>query len=335
MEDIITVSVIIPVLNEEKYIDQCIDAFLGQTYPQERMECLIVDGHSADRTADMVRERIARGAGSLRLLTNERRTQACAMNIGIRHARGKYIVRWDAHADYAPDYIAVCVELLETGKYDNVGGVADTRGRTPFGRTVARMMSSPFGVGNSTFRTEVTSAEVDTVPFGAFKKTLFDRIGGFDERLDRNEDNEINFRIRKKGGVVYLSDRIRFTYYCRDTLRGILNMAFQNGKWTVLASRLCPGAMRVRHFVPFAFLLSVIAGILLSPLADWIRGLFLLELLAYLALDLFFSARAASGPRQFAVLLCLFPAFHLSYGAGSLAGLLRMGGITTARQEVK
>ena len=324
MDRNIVVSIIIPVLNEERYIAQCIDSILQQTYPTEKIEVLIIDGNSTDNTRAIVEKYSNHFPEIIKIISNEKRIQSCAMNIGIKEAKGKYIIRLDAHADYADNYIEECVKLLDTNEYENVGGIAITKSKTPFGEVVAQMMSSTFGVGNSTFRTANKSGEVDTVPFGAFKRDLFDKIGGFDERLARNEDNEINYRIRKKGGKVYLSNTIQFVYYCRDSLRDILKMAFQNGKWTIIASRFCPGSMRLRHFVPLAFALSIIVGLILSPLFKPVAFLFGAELLLYCILDFYFSQKSSKSRKQLLTLLYLFPAFHFTYGIGSIAGFFKL-----------
>ena len=318
------VSVILPVLNEEKYIEACIQSLLSQDYPRESMEWIFVDGGSSDRTIEIIQKYQNDHSGLIRILDNPRRTQACAMNVGIAEAKGQFVIRMDAHSAYAADYITQCIRLLETGKYDNVGGIACTEARTEYGRVIAKMVSSRFGVGNSQFRTGTEAGPADTVPFGAFRKDLFDRIGGFDERLDRNEDNEINYRIRKNGGVVYLSPDIRFTYYPRETFGGICNMAFQNGKWSVIASRMCPGSMRLRHWIPFLFVLSLILLPILSLLIPAFKWVLRLECAAYLLLDIVFAAKAASNAYEFFNLLYLFPAFHITYGIGSIAGVFHL-----------
>lgn len=316
------VSVIIPVYNEERYIENCIQSLLEQDYPKNKMEFLFLDGRSTDKTVQIIDTFLEQYSSLIRIIENPNRTQSYAMNIGIREAKGKYILRLDAHADYDKHYISECVRLLETGLYQNVGGVADTKARSKFGEVVALMMSSRFGVGNSQFRTSDMEGPVDTVPFGAFSKDYLVSLGGFDERLNRNEDNEINYRIRKNGGVVYLSPKIRFTYYCRDTLKGILSMAFQNGKWTLIASRLCPGSMSLRHLIPLLFVLSIIALIVLDHFFAVFYLLLMLELALYFSLALLFSIKTKADFKMILQLLLLFPAFHISYGCGSIFGII-------------
>lgn len=320
----LTASVIIPVYNEEKYIANCLESLLNQSFPKDEMEILFIDGNSDDHTISIINTLSERVPNNIKVINNPNRTQAYAMNIGIREAKGKYIIRMDAHADYQEDYIQECVKILNTGMYDNVGGIAETRARSEYGEIVALMMSSKFGVGNSQFRTSKVGGLVDTVPFGAFRRDYLEKIGGFDVRLDRNEDNEINYRIRSNGGKIFLSPTIRFTYYCRETLNGILQMAFQNGKWTVITSKYCPGAMSIRHIIPLAFVLSLfgmgIGGFFFPPL--WF--LLGLELSLYAVLDLYFSVKATKNIKKILQLIPLFFLFHFTYGLGSIYGFCHL-----------
>ena len=318
------ISVVMPVYNEEKYIENCIDSLLLQDYPQECMEWIFVDGMSSDRTRELIGAYIEKYPKLIKLLSNPNKTVPYAMNIGIKEARGKYIIRLDAHADYNKDYISKCVYYLDTTDADNVGGVAETKSKGIVGNAIAKMLSSRFGVGNSEFRTNGESGYVDTVPFGAFRREVFEKWGAYDERLTRNQDNEMNYRIRKNGGKIYLSSDIKLSYYCRDSIKGISDMAVKNGMWNVITMKLCPGSMGVRHFIPLAFLLSLIilpiAGIIYHPI--W--WLFALEMALYFTLDCLFSAKQASGLKEFFLLVLLFPIFHITYGAGSLKGILKL-----------
>lgn len=318
------VSVIIPIYNEEKYIANCLESFLHQNFPLVYMECICVDGNSTDRTIEIVKDYIELYPDAIKLLINENRTQSYAMNMGIEIANGDYIIRFDAHTEYPNDYIQKCVECLETIDADNVGGIIDTIGKTKKGKTIAKMLSSRFGVGNSQFRTGNESAYVDTVPFGAFKKETLQKIKGFDTRLDRNEDNEINYRIRKNGGKVYLSKDITASYYCRDTIKGLLSMGFSNGKWNVITMKVCPGSMRTRHFIPMLFVISIISLALLGLVYKFFWYALFAEIGLYFLLDIIFSSKIASNYSEFLKLLFLFPAFHITYGSGSMAGVFQL-----------
>jgi len=323
----IKVSVVMPIYNESKYIAECIDSLLLQDYPLDDMEWIFVDGCSTDNTKEIISGYIEKYPGLIRLLDNPNKTVPYAMNIGIKASRGKYIVRLDAHADYVSDYISKCVYYLDTTDADNVGGVIETKARSKMGGRIALMLSSKFGVGNSNFRTNGESGYVDTVPFGAFRREVFDRVGFYDERLTRNQDNEMNWRIRKNGGKIYMSRDIKLTYYCRDTIGSIARMAVQNGRWNVITMRLCPGSMGLRHFVPLVFLLSLIVMPILSALLYPFALLFAAEAFLYTLLDVLFSAKLSFSAENdnpivaFAVLLVLFPVFHVCYGFGSLLGI--------------
>ena len=318
------ISVILPVRNEEKYIAACVDSIFSQDYPAELMEVIFVDGRSEDRTVAMLRE-MQKVHPQIVVLDNPNRTVPYAMNIGIRESRAEVIVRLDAHAEYPPDYVRLSVETLLTKECDNAGGVFETRGRGFMGGAIAEMLKTPLGVGNATYRLTQEDGYVDTVPFGCWKKELFDRIGGFDERMTRNQDNELNHRIRKNGGKVYLNHNIRVLYYCRDTLRGIMRMGYMNGKWNVITMTLVPGSMGVRHFVPLCFVLSTVVLLLLTVFTRSMLfgGLLALEWGAYLLLDFFYSYTIAKekGWRFLPVELILYPAFHFAYGTGSLCGI--------------
>lgn len=318
------ISVVMPVYNEEKYIENCIESLLLQDYPKNLMEWIFVDGMSSDNTVKLIEKYKEKYPEMIKIMANPNKTVPYAMNIGIKEAKGKFIVRLDAHADYSKDYISKCVYYLETTDADNVGGVAETKSKGFVGNAIAKMLSSCFGVGNSDFRTNGESGYVDTVPFGAFRKEVFEKWGGYDERLTRNQDNEMNYRIRKNGGKVYLSSDIKLSYYCRDSIKGISNMALKNGMWNVITMKLCPGSMGLRHFIPLMFLLSIIVLPILSIFVHLFALLFAIEMCFYLLLDCYFSAKQADGIKEFLLLLILFPIFHITYGAGSLKGLLKL-----------
>ena len=332
------ISVILPVRNEEKFIAACVDSIFSQDYPAELMEVIFVDGRSEDRTVAMLKE-MQKEHPQIVVLDNPNRTVPYAMNIGIEACKAEIIVRLDAHAEYPEDYIRLSVETLLTKDCDNAGGVFETRGRGFMGEAIAEMLKTPLGVGNATYRLTQEDGYVDTVPFGCWRKELFDRIGGFDERMTRNQDNELNHRIRKNGGKVYLNHKIRVLYYCRDTMRGIMKMAYMNGKWGVITMTLVPGSMGVRHFVPLAFVLSTIGLVLLTLLTrSWLfGGLLSLEWGAYLLLDFFYAYTIAKekGLKFFPVEVILYPAFHFAYGYGSLVGIANLPKFLRAEKEKK
>jgi glycosyltransferase involved in cell wall biosynthesis len=318
----IIVSVVIPTYNEEKYIKNCILSLLKQDYPHNQMEWIFVDGSSSDRTKEIIESYKHKYPQLIRVYNNPNKTVPYAMNIGIKSSVGKYIIRLDAHSEYADNYISKCVYYLDTTDADNVGGVAETKSSGFVGNAIAFMLSSKFGVGNSQFRINGKSGYVDTVPFGAFRREVFEKYGFYDERLTRNQDNEMNYRIRKNGGKIYMAEDIKLAYFCRDSIKGIAKMAMTNGKWNVITMKLCPGAMGLRHFIPLIFLLSLIIVPVLTMFFPVLGKLFLMEVGLYLLLSLTFSIKGSKEFKYIPLLFALFPIFHISYGLGSLVGLI-------------
>ena len=320
----VIVSIVMPIYNEAKYIDKCIQSLLHQDYALELMEWIFVDGNSTDDTIKKLEKYKEQYPSLIVIKNNPYKIVPYAMNIGITVAKGKYIVRLDAHADYKEDYISKCVHYLDTIDADNVGGVAETKANGFTGKCIAKMLSSRFGVGNSEFRTNGKSGYVDTVPFGAFRREVFSKFGGYDERLVRNQDNELNYRIRKNGGKIFLADDIHLSYYCRDSIKGISDMAKKNGMWNVITMKLCPGAMGVRHFIPLLFVLSIIGFVMLGFFFRLFWKLLCVELCLYFLLDIIFSIKSNVTIKECFMVFILFPIFHISYGIGSLEGIYKL-----------
>lgn len=314
-----TVSVIIPLYNEERYIEKCIGSLLAQTYPRDEMEWILVDGNSTDKTVDIIKS--YEGKCPIVLLHNEKRKTPYALNMAIERAVGKYIIRLDAHASFPPDYIEKCVHYLDTTDADNVGGIAETEASGFIGSSISQMLSTKFGVGGSDFRVGQGDRYVDTVPFGAFRREVFERVGLFNPKLLRSEDNDMNARIRESGGKIWLAEDIRFKYYCRDTIKGILKMGMQNGNALFRTLFVNPKAMSLRHFIPFAFFMSLILLPVLAVLFPLFLWVFTAEMGLYFLLDVYFSF-ATPKPKTGLVNVWLYPLFHICYGFGSFLGLL-------------
>lgn len=327
MMDKVFVSVIVPVRNEERYIVQCLESIEKQTYSNNLMEIMIIDGMSTDRTKEYYLE-YKKNTKIINLSwhENEKKTAPCAMNIGIKKSKGDVIIRLDAHSSYEDDYIEKCVRVLRETRAANVGGIAKTQGNGNYiSEVIAILMSSKFGVGNSSFRTNGSSGYVDTVPFGAFRRDIFDKVGLYDERLVRNQDIELNYRIRKSGEKVYLSSDINLTYYSRNTFYALCRMAYNNGLWNIITQKLCPGSLGARHFIPLLFVLSIIIG-MFGVFCDIevIRDMFLGEFVVYFILSVYFAINDGwgKGIKYSFPLILMFLGFHVSYGVGSIVGLV-------------
>ena len=321
------VSVIAPCRNEAGFIRQAIQSILENDYPSDLLEILVLDGMSTDGTRQIVQE-ISEHDSRVRLVDNPHRIVPTAMNIGIREAIGQYIVRIDCHAQFAADYIRKCIEVsLRTGAA-NVGGYGRTLpgASTPVARAIGLATTSPFGVGNSAFRLGKRVERVaDTVPFGTFRKSMFEKIGPYDERLVRNQDIELNSRIRKSGREIIISPDIKLSYFNRATFRGIWQQSFNNGLWNPYTVWLTGGSLHLRHFIPLAFVCGIVA---LSVGALFRGGVFGIVFLGYLALYsicAFVAARKQEPKKNLSntpLVMIAFISLHLSYGLGSLWGLL-------------
>jgi len=321
----IEVSVIIPVRNEERYIGSCLESVLGNDFDKQALEVIVVDGRSDDNTRKIVEE-AAREHQCIRLLDNPDRTVPYAMNIGIAAARGALLMRMDAHTLYPGDYIRKLVTWHGRLEADNVGAVCETGVLNETRTSVAlrKIMSDPLGVGNSYFRTGVEEVkQVDTVPFGCYRKAVFEKIGVYDTRLTRNQDIELNKRLVRAGGRIFLVPDVRCTYLVRETYREFARSRFATGRWIVRTSYLTRSLSSVspRHFVPLVFLLSLIVPLLLALLQPWFLLLSALSATSYAAVVAWRSAVLADRSTSLLHLAAGFVTAHFSYGLGSLVGL--------------
>lgn len=317
------VSVIVPVRNEERYISACLQSLLQQTYPSESYEIVVVDGRSSDRSREIV-DVLRRKFPNLHCVDNPAAIAPAAMNIGIRRATGKIIIRADGHNFYPRDYIENCVKYLEQTGADNVGGpwVTVPTNQSFGARLVAAVLSNPFGVGDSHFRTTRAEGFVETVPFGAFHRELFHRLGMFNEKLVRNQDNEFNARIRKAGGRVFQTPALTTEYHPIATFSGLLMQTFKTSQWHVFSVSENPSSMGVRHFMPALFVVvsaMLISVSLVSPVAAILS---ILLLAGYVLAGWYFAFNKSRsyGPAVGLFLPFACFCFHLSYGLGTLAG---------------
>ncbi len=312
-----------PVRNEESFIERSVGSVLIQDYPHAQLEIVIADGESTDGTLDLIEKLAGETDIPIKIVQNPKRIAPAALNLAIAAARGEVIVRIDGHCEIDKDYVSNCVELLTSGKADGVGGPIETIGGGLQAEAIALAMSSKFGVGGSAFRTlKDREMYTDTVAFPGYTRDIIERAGPFNEELVRNQDDEYNFRIRKLGGRILLSPRIRSKYYSRSTLRSLWSQYFQYGYWKVRVLQMHPAQMSVRQFVPFLFVVSLtilsISSIFLVA-SRWILGA---AVVSYVTANLLASFSAAGRRIQVVPYLILsFCILHVSYGLGSVAGL--------------
>lgn len=319
-----SVSIIIPMRNEEKFVSKCLDSVLHQIEGRDDFEIFCIDGASTDSTRRIVldyRQRDKR----IHLIDNPHRIVPVAMNLGIKQAAGDIIMRLDSHAEYGPNYIDKCLEVLQRTRADNVGGYWTTLPgkNTPVARAIAAATSCGFGVGNSAFRLTGPEKETDTVPFGTYRRDLFDKIGLFDERLVRNQDIELNSRIRQAGGRIIISPEIKLSYYNRATFRGLWQQAFNNGLWNPYTIWLVGSGLSLRHFVPAVFVLGIIGLGVGAFFYGPLRWVSLAYILTYLFAAAVFSMGASRGKRCSVILIVWsFIVLHIAYGLGSLWAII-------------
>ncbi len=318
------VSVIVAMRDEEAFIGKCLTSLAKQDYPAELLEVLVIDGRSTDRSREIVSAMSAE-LPSLLLLDNERKVAPVAFNIGINNARGEILTIVSAHCCLAPDYISRCVEYLTKTNAECVGGPIESIGETRIAKAIALALSSPFGVGDAVFRYSQREQYVDTLAFGAYRRDVFDRIGLYDEELVGNEDDELNYRLRRHGGKLFLTPGIRSFYYVRASLPALWKQYFRYGFGKVRVVRKHPSLVRFRHLIPALFVACLVISALLTLFSRLFALLFAFIVGSYLSLSFLFSLRIAArkGWKYLPVLPVAFACLHVAYGIGFLTGLVR------------
>jgi len=306
------VSIIISCRNEEKFIEGCLDSFLEQDYPKDKMEILVVDGMSEDKTREIVGGYSAKYS-FIKLINNPNKVTPFAFNLGIKNSKGGLIFLAGAHAKYSKEFVSKSVQGFYENKADVVGGALKTvpTKNTLTARAIAFSLSSSFGAGNSAFRIGVNKPTwVDTVFGGCYKREIFDRVGLFNEKLTRSQDMEFSQRLKKVGAKVLLVPEIVAYYYPKDTLIGFLKHNFKDGIWAVYPLKFVKTPLKLRHYVPLIFVLTL-------PISIW----------PYILASLYFSFKIAKKERDwrlFFVLPLVFFVRHFAYGVGSIVGLIKL-----------
>lgn len=317
------VSVVIPCFNEAKYIADCITGLLANDLQQEKLEILVVDGQSTDTTRDIV---AAFNNPAVKLIDNPKRKTPFALNLGIANAAYNKILIAGAHASYPENYIARLVDLLKKPEIDVVGGALETKTKNINEKTkaITFVLSHKFGVGNATFRLGANHlVEVDTVPFGLYNKSVFEKVGGYNEKLIRNHDMELSSRIKANGFKIWLYPELKCTYYARETFVELMKNNFGNGFWNLKTLKITGkfSSLSLRHYIPLLFVLSLIVPPLAYPILDWYAvGVSVVSAIMYLLLVSFIAVRLQNTKKIYVVLA--FLSLHFSYGFGSLLGII-------------
>lgn len=318
------VSVIIPILNEERYIKGCLDSLIEQDYPKKFLEVILVDGLSDDKTPDIIKGYIKKYP-FIKLCVNSHKTVQYAMNIGVSKATGKYIVRMDAHAWYANDYISMCVKYLQKTKAQNVGGTTVVRGKNKMQQVIAAAYHSPFALGGSKHYDESFEGYADTVAWGSFERKYLIELGMYDERLPRSEDDDLNFRIEKAGGKIFITPKIKSIYYPKETLAKLFKQYFDYGTWKVAVIKKHHKPSRIAHLIPMLFVMFIVLFGVLSFFSDLISKIFFGVMLIYFLLDIYFSFKNKYTKTFSDKILLIITHFiiHFSYGLGFWKGIFK------------
>lgn len=321
------ITIIIPSRNEEQYIETCIESIMNSSISDDIIEIIVIDGDSTDKTSTLIKDLSAKFP-IIKLMQNPNRTVPYAMNIGIKESSGDFILRMDAHTEYPSDYIQNCISTMNETDADCVGGIVVTNqnGNSLSAKIVQMITTHWFGVGNSSFRLQPDPHYADTVPFGFFKKSIFNKIGLFDERLTRNQDYEFNQRIIKTGGKIWLDPKIKAHYKNQSTINGLLKQAFITGKWNVWMWRVAPYSFKWRHAIPGLFAIVLLGFVLLLVFISTVWLIFLVLLVIYFLLALFASIQQSFRYKIFAPLVITLPfgffLYHFAYGLGIITGVL-------------
>jgi len=322
------VSVIIPCRNEVQFIDTCLESISKQLLQEKTIEIIVADGISHDGTRTKLTAWAKRNP-HIKIVDNPRYIVPTGLNLAIAQAVAPVIVRMDVHSHYPPDYVRTCLGTLEQIEADNVGGVVITQphGDSLSARIVQAVSTHPFGVGGAKFRLQTRGGYVDTVPFGCFRREIFDRIGYFDERLVRNQDYEFNKRITSSGGKIWLNPSIQIKYFNQNKLRGLFRQAWLTGKWNTWTWWVAPYAFAWRHLVPGLFVLFLAIGFILCVTLTWFSLIYYLTLILYFILALISAVQQSMRYHNFGfipLLPFIFLGYHMSYGLGILQGGIQL-----------
>lgn len=322
------VSVCVIAYNEEKYIGSILNDIKQQTYPHEKIEVVLIDGMSSDRTKEIMRNFAAEAKAfrNVAIFDNIKRKQAPGWNVAIKNYTGDAIIRIDAHASIPKDFVEKNVKVLEGGEYVS-GGIRPSiiDETTPWKETLLLAEESQFGSGFAKFRRSEKESYVNSLFHGAYKREVFEKVGLFNENLGRTEDNEIHYRIRQAGYKLHYSPEIVSYQHTRNTLKGMLRQKFWNGYWVALTTKVCPRCLGLYHFVPFCFVLSLLVSAVLAILGYPIFIAIVSAL--YVTFAITMAIKAVSKRKkhwQQLLLPTLFFLLHISYGIGSVVGFLKL-----------
>ncbi len=307
------ISVILPVLNESKYLEESVNAILDQDFAGS-IEIILAVGPSHDGTERIAQE-LADKDSRVVVVANPTGRTATGLNLAVAATKYSIIVRVDGHSKIPKNYLALAFEILKETGAVNVGGIMAAEGQGIFENSVARAMRSPLGVGASRFHTGGQSGSADTVYLGAFRKQALLAVGAFDERFTRAQDWELNFRLRAAGGVVYFDPRLVVTYRPRGSVKALAKQYFEYGRWRRVVSRRHEGTINYRYLAPPFTVIGVFSSILLGAI---VSPLLFIPALTYALFILLASAKIGRSLAEFVSLPLILLTMHMTWGIGFL-----------------
>ena len=314
-------TLVIPMHNEARRVGKCLDSILASSYRLDLCEIIAVDNGSTDASANIADEKL-KGLPNARVLRLTTTNVAVGLNRALRMAEGRFLVRMDAHCEYSRDYLKNCLMELSLRGAGNVGGVLTTLpgSETWVARAIALVSAHPVGVGWSEFRLGLGDRFVDTVPFGAFRTRTLRALGGYNEALARNQDYELNSRIRAAGEQIYLSTAVHVKYYNSTCLRNFLLQALRNGRGAALSWKANSGSFSMRHAAPVAFVSLVTLAAWVSAFSSGARLVLMTIVMLYLAPLLYCGLELAARHnwRHFFLVPAILLLYQIAYGVGTL-----------------
>ena len=330
MENLPLVSVIIPCRNEAKFISRCLDSIVTNDYPKEKLEVLIIDGMSDDKTREII-DGYIKQYSYIKLLDNHKKFTPFALNIGVKESKGEIIIRMDAHSTYKKDYISTCIKYLNEYDADNIGGIWKIipREKTLVAKSIAFASSSIFGAGDAYYRRGYSGEPrwVDTVFGGCYKKEVFDKIGLFNENLLRSQDMEFNLRLKRAGGKILLVPDIVSYYYPKSNLKDFFLHNIKDGIWAIYPLKFVKMPFKLRHYIPLIFVSGLLGTGLLAIFFPTFFWLFLIAVGLYFLANIYFSIQIIGKEKDIRFLFLMPLAFatrHIGYGLGSVWGLIKL-----------
>ena len=323
------VSIIVPCYNEEATIHILLKAIRDQDYPLSEIEVVIADGFSTDQTREKIEEfKKQHTELAIKVIDNPKRIIPAGLNQALQASSGDFVIRLDAHSVPSADYVSRCVGQLSQGVAENVGGVWDIRPRQDrwVARSIAAATTHPIGVGDARYRYSIKAEYVDTVPFGSFKRELFDRIGFFNEELLTNEDYEFNARIRKNDGRIWLDPQIKSIYFARSDYLSLFRQYWRYGYWKLRMLQLYPQTLRWRQALPPLFVLGLAGSLLLSPFWSSARIITGVILAVYIIALSFAAVPFAVKKKDFLLVLGIpisIAIMHIGWGLGFLWSMVK------------